>query len=918
MDHSEASTALRLALASALDIVADAVIMVGEDQRILFFNRGAEKIFGYGQDELLGQPLDRLLPPQAAEAHHHHIRAFAATPEVSRSMGDSLQVRGRRKDGSEFPAEASITKLTQKRQVTFTVIIRDVTDRQKTEQALRRWKQAFELAEWGIAIGNLANRTLDMVNPAFARMHGYTAQELKGVAISDVFAPAAREKLADHIRRAYEQGHHTFESEHLRRDGTIFPALVDATILKDESGHLLYSVVNVQDITERKQVEAALRESEERYRSIVTAMHEGVVFQAADGRIIACSASAEEILGLTCNQMIGRTSLDPDWRPIHEDGSLFPGETHPAVVTLHTGQPQHNVIMGVHKPDGTLTWISINSEPLFRPDETRPFAVVTSFTDITERRRAEQMSREHQALLRQVLEILPVGVWIQDKDGRIISGNEAGQRIWAGARYVGIDQFGQYKGWWADTGQRIEADEWAAARAITKGETSLDEVVNIECFDGTRKTILNSAVPIRDEHQNIQGAITVNQDITERTQAYQLLEQRVQERTRELSALLNVSRNAASMLELGPLLTIILEQLEQVVDYTGAAIVTMEENGFRFLDYRGPLPRETMLGFHVTASMDSGYRRVVVQKKPLIIEDIWEDTPWLQMLREQTGAEMTSLFGSTHSWMGVPLVVKDNVIGVLRIDHVEPGHFTEQHAHLAMAFASQVAVAIENARLYQQAQQLAALEERQRLARELHDSISQVLYSIGLGARTARTWLDRDPGKVAEPLDYVRSLAEAGLAEMRALIFELRPESLEEEGLVAAITKQANALRARFGIKVHASLCDEPPAPLATKEALYRITQETLHNVAKHARANRVELRLAFDDASLILEVKDDGAGFDTSEPFPGHLGLRSMCERAERVGGVFEVESTPGGGTRIRVKVPLTVHAATGASAGK
>lgn len=915
MDHSEASTALRLALANALDIVADAVIMVGEDQRVLFFNRGAENIFGYRRDELLGQPLDRLLPPEVAEVHHHHIRAFAARPEVSRSMGDPLLVRGRRKDGSEFPAEASIARLTQDGQVTFTVIVRDVTDRQKSEQALLRWKQTFELAEWGIAIGNHTDHTFDMVNPAFARMHGYTPQELAGVAISDVFAPAARKRLPDHFRQAYEQGHHTFESEHLRRDGTTFPVLADATVMKDESGKPLYSIVNVQDITERKQVEAALRESEERYRSIVAAMHEGVVFQSADGRIIACNASAEDILGLTSEQMMGRTSLDPHWRPIHQDGAPFPGETHPAMVTLQTGQPQHNVIMGVHKPDGTLTWISINSEPLFRPDETRPYAVVTSFTDITERRRAEQTSREQQALLRQVLEILPVGVWIQDKDGRIVSGNEAGKRIWAGARYVGIDQFGQYKGWWADTGRRIEADEWAAARAITKGETSLDEVVNIECFDGTRKTILNSAVPIRDERQNIQGAIIVNQDITERMQAYQLLEQRVRERTRELSALLNVSRNVASMLELGPLLSIILEQLEQVVDYTGAAIVTLEENRFRILDYRGPLPRETMLGYQVSGDMDSGYRRVVVQRKPLIIEDIWEDTPWLHMLREQTSEGMAALFGGTHSWMGVPLVAKDNVIGVLRIDHVEPRHFTGQHAHLAMAFADQVAVAIENARLYQQAQQLAAMEERQRLARELHDSISQVLYSIGLGARTARTWLDRDPAKVAEPLDYVRSLAEAGLAEMRALIFELRPESLQEEGLVAAITKQANALRARFGIKVHATLCEEPSAPLTTKEALYRIVQETLHNVAKHARASHVDLRLACGDDSLVLEVKDDGAGFDTREPFPGHLGLRSMCERAERIGGTFDVESAPGSGTLIRVKVPLTPHPATGAS---
>lgn len=119
-------------------------------------------------------------------------------------------------------------------------------------------------------------------------------------------------------------------------------------------------------------------------------------------------------------------------------------------------------------------------------------------------------------LLQQVLEALPVGVWIMDHTGRITHGNPAGRRIWGGARYIGPSQFGEYKGWWADTGQRIAPDEWAAARAIKRGETSMDEMVDIECFDGSRKTILNSALPLRDAAGQITGAIIINQDITDR------------------------------------------------------------------------------------------------------------------------------------------------------------------------------------------------------------------------------------------------------------------------------------------------------------------------------------------------------------------------------------------------------------------
>jgi signal transduction histidine kinase len=255
--------------------------------------------------------------------------------------------------------------------------------------------------------------------------------------------------------------------------------------------------------------------------------------------------------------------------------------------------------------------------------------------------------------------------------------------------------------------------------------------------------------------------------------------------------------------------------------------------------------------------------------------------------------------------MGVPLVLKGQSIGLLAIIHDQPGHYDERHVELARTIANQAAIAIENARLYERAQAAAALEERQHLARELHDSVSQALYGITLGSDAARTLLDRDPARVAGPLEYVRSLAESGLAEMRALIFELRPESLENEGLVAALEKQAAALRARHEIEVHTALCEEPDVPLWVKDALYRIAQEALHNTARHARAEDVGLLLERETEGILLEVRDDGIGFDPSRPFPGHLGLKSMRERAERLGGALEVESRPGKGTRILVRIP-------------
>jgi signal transduction histidine kinase len=256
--------------------------------------------------------------------------------------------------------------------------------------------------------------------------------------------------------------------------------------------------------------------------------------------------------------------------------------------------------------------------------------------------------------------------------------------------------------------------------------------------------------------------------------------------------------------------------------------------------------------------------------------------------------------------LGVPIVYRGVGLGMLVAAYPADSDPDPSEISFLEAIADQAAIAIENSRLFNRASSLAALQERQRLARELHDSVSQALYGIALGARTARRRLESDPGRVGEPLDYVLSLAEAGLTEMRALIFELRPESLAEEGLVAAITRQVAAMRARYGIDVEADLCEEPGLDLRAKEALYRIAQEALHNTVKHARATNIIVRLASEDGRVVIDLRDNGQGFDPGAEFPGHLGLRSMRERVGAVGGSVELTSTHGQGTHVRAWVPV------------
>ncbi len=294
---------------------------------------------------------------------------------------------------------------------------------------------------------------------------------------------------------------------------------------------------------------------------------------------------------------------------------------------------------------------------------------------------------------------------------------------------------------------------------------------------------------------------------------------------------------------------------------------------------------------------------VVETGRPVIIDNISEVlladprfAPVHEQVRQYPNITLAAL----------PMRYGHRIIGWMNVCYAPGRRPNDADIAFLSTIADQATIAAENASLLVEAREKAALEERQRLARELHDSVSQALYGIALGARTARTLIDRDPKQAVEPLDYVLSLAEAGLAEMRALIFELRPESLKEEGLIAALTKQIEFVRARHKITVEATLPDEPAVPIEVKEAVYRIAQEALTNTIKHARASQVALQLNGGPHELVLEVSDNGVGFEPGGSFPGHLGLRSMQERAETQGGTFDVDSAPARGTRVRVWIPV------------
>ncbi len=399
----------------------------------------------------------------------------------------------------------------------------------------------------------------------------------------------------------------------------------------------------------------------------------------------------------------------------------------------------------------------------------------------------------------------------------------------------------------------------------------------------------------------------VVRDVSESVQAYELLEQRVAERTRELTSLLEVSRNVASTLELKLLLDTILDQLNVLVEYTGAGILALEGEEFVVLGYRGPLPQEQAMRLRFPLAHAPVHREVVRHGKPLLIADIYSDEQLARSTREEA-LKRNMAFPYIRSWILVPLTYRDRVIGALSVEYEQPNHYTQRHATLALAIAQQAAIAIENARLFERAQEVAALEERQRLARELHDSVSQAIYGLNLYAEAAGRMLSAgDTTSAGKYLAEIRSTAREALQEMRLLIFELRPPVLAEQGLVGAlrariesVERRTRGLTTTFTTESYERLAPE------VEDALYRIAQEALNNAVKYAQAHAITLTLRQDMCATVLEVVDNGAGFDlTAVPAEGRLGLAGMRERATQVGATLTIESAPHQGTRVRAEVP-------------
>jgi signal transduction histidine kinase len=266
-----------------------------------------------------------------------------------------------------------------------------------------------------------------------------------------------------------------------------------------------------------------------------------------------------------------------------------------------------------------------------------------------------------------------------------------------------------------------------------------------------------------------------------------------------------------------------------------------------------------------------------------------------------------------RSFLGVPIVARGEVIGAFYLTEKESAAvFDLADEQLIELLAAHAAIAITNASLYERSRELSILAERHRLALDLHDAVSQKLFSLMLTAEAAATQFDRNPDAARAQLERLRAMSREALDELRSLILGLRPPELERDGLVGTLRKQAEMLERVHGVPIAVS-ADSVPSPGADEERLgrelgvLRIAHEALHNAVRHAGARSVRVLLAESDGRLRVEVSDDGTGFDPdrAEIRARHLGLTSMEERARELGGVLKIRSAPGAGTTVSLEVP-------------
>jgi len=847
------------------------------DSEAMSWDDRLQTLFGYDRREVIGHISwwrERVYPDDLPGVEERVDQAIRS--------GESVwwnEYRFRRKNGSWawVCARGAIERDGEGRAVRMVGAMIDVSPLKEAEARMRLFTNQLP------ARASVTDRDLRVVWEAGAGFPGTSG--VRGKTVEEVFADSPdRERVLEGCRKAL-----LGESSRLLIDNGHDAAQLQLGPVRDLDGNVIGVMGVGFDVTELVRTEGALREAQ---RIIIAAQRVGQV------------RTWEEDLKTGLVRLDSTASQLPNqeaWKAIHPDDMARMLELRRR--TIEEGGPFETEYRAL-QPDGSTRNVLVRGE-LVRDAAGRPERIIGVSLDVTDRVRAEEEVRGSQRLLQRVLDTLPVGVVVLDRAGDVVLRNPAGRRIWGGDPIAsGAERWAKTKAWWHESGKPIAAAEWASRRSLAKGETSLDEVIDIETYDKKRKIMQNSSAPILDGQGQIVGAVIVNQDVTESRHAAE----EVARRARQQAAVAQLSLSALRGDELQPLFDEAAASVASTLQIDRAMVLEAlpDQGEMLFRALAGSWKPENPP--RITVRTEPGFMNwfSLRAKAPVVVEELASETRFVpcEVLMAQ----------GVVSGFNVPIPGKERPFGILGAHSTSRRVFTEDEIGFVWSMANVLATSIEQRRvadeLGEKREQLHALSgrlieaqeaERRAVARELHDDFGQVLTALKLN-------LQRSGRDEAESI----ALVDGAIARMRDLAHDLRPPMLDELGLPAALRWYVGREARRAGLESHFALA--PPElrpPPGVETTSFRVAQEAITNVIRHAQARRVDVELRVAGDVLELLVRDDGRGFDVRmarrRAARGESqGLVGMQERVALAGGELQIDSAPGHGTSVLARFPL------------
>ncbi len=902
----------------------EGIVLLDTQRRLTYINPSMEKITGYPSERLIGQSaLDYIFAEDLAEQERQLEQRL-------QGVSERYERKIRHADGHAVWLHVTSSPLTgSDGQIigSFSMCV-DITDRKLAEDSLRESQRKIaEALEFNKSILNTSSvGILTYHESGQCTFANQAAARIAGTDIAGLLAQNFHQIHSWKFNGIYEAALKALDTSHEQRleayslttfGRNIWTRFVFSSFNDRDEKHLM---VFVQDITESKLAEDALSESEERFRKLADTTSTAIlVFQGE--QFCYVNHACEDIGGYTVEELLSMKLwqlVPPDSQELIRQRGLLrqQGEAVPGRLEVKL----------LHK-DGGIRWLDYTAAPITWNGQ--PAILGTAF-DITERRLAEEAVRQANAYNRSLIEASLDPLVTIGADGKISDANSAAELVTGLARQEFIGTY--YSNYFTDQDKAHEAYH----KALREGSVS-DYELELKHRDGRSTPVLYNASVYRDESGEVRGVFAAARDITRRKQ----IEAAEREQSRLAEALRDIAIALTSSLNLNQVLDQIIASVGLVVPSDSIAFLLVEsrEPGntqVRFARQQGYNLDElgrSLLDVHFTLEQTANLRWMAETRKSLFIPDTRSSPGWIEVPQGVW----------VRSNLGAPVCIKGETVGFIDLASATPGFFTEEHARRLEALAAQAAIAIENARLYEEMQaareRLQTLSvrlvqvqesERRHLARELHDEIGQALtgLKLSLEAGTGPLVTAGQTAALQTRLRQARAQVSELIARTRELSLELRPAMLDDLGLLPALIWHFERYYDQTGIQVkfQAGELEGRRFPADIETAAYRIVQEALTNVARHAVVKQAAVQVRVEAVSgavdgsatidgiadpvyrLYVRVEDRGLGFDLPAVLDSGSagGLTGMQERAALLGGRLTIDSIPGSGTRLTAVLPL------------